>query len=56
MSTNLSELPKDLPRPLDDGAAAHLQGMRLPDVVLRATDGSEVSLAEIPGRATARSN
>jgi peroxiredoxin len=43
-------LPPDLPRPLDDGAARHLQGMMLPDVPLRATDGRDVSLARLPGR------
>jgi peroxiredoxin (alkyl hydroperoxide reductase subunit C) len=44
-------LPDDLPVPADDGAADHLRGAMLPDVVLRATDGSEVSLARLPGRA-----
>jgi peroxiredoxin len=43
-------LPADLPVPVDDGAAAHLAGMRLPDIALRATDGSTVSLAALPGR------
>jgi peroxiredoxin len=43
-------LPADLPVPVDDGAAAHLAGMRLPDVALQATDGSTVSLAALPGR------
>lgn len=50
MNTNFSELPKDLPRPVDDGAASHLQGMRLPELVLPATDGTGVDLAAIPGR------
>jgi peroxiredoxin len=39
-----------IPAPLDDGAAAHLEGMQVPDVALPATDGSEVSLAKIAGR------
>jgi len=39
----------ELPRPVDDGAAAHLPGARLPDVTLPATDGREVSLAALPG-------
>ena len=43
-------LPADLPVPVDDGAAAHLAGMRLPDIALQATDGSTVSLAALPGR------
>ena len=43
-------LPADLPVPVADGAAAHLAGMRLPDIALPATDGSTVSLAALPGR------
>ena len=50
MSTNLSELPTDLPRPVDDGAAAHLPGMTLPKVILPATNGASVDLSGIPGR------
>lgn len=50
MSTSLSELPKDLPRPVDDGAASHLQGMQLPAVALPTTNGSTVDLGGIPGR------
>jgi peroxiredoxin len=50
MNTNLSDLPKDLPHPLDDGAASHLEGMALPKVALRATNGAGVDLAGIPGR------
>jgi peroxiredoxin len=50
MSTNFSELPKDLPRPIDDGAASHLKDMRLPKVLLPATNGSNVDLAALGGR------
>lgn len=50
MSTNLSELPKDLPRPIDDGAASHLPGMKLPRVALVATNDATVDLGAIPGR------
>ena len=39
-----------IPAPVDDGAARHLQGVRVPDVALPATDGTQVSLAKIPGR------
>lgn len=46
----LTELPKDLPRPVDDGAASHLQGMSLPDLALRATDGTRVNIGAIAGR------
>jgi peroxiredoxin len=45
----LTTLPAGLPVPVDDGAAAHLAGMKLPHVALRATDGSDVDLAAIPG-------
>lgn len=45
-----ARLPDDLPVPVDDGAADHLTGLRLPDVALRATDGTLVSLARLPGR------
>jgi peroxiredoxin len=44
--TDYHALPPDLPVPVDDGAAEHLFGMRLPAVVLRATSGSEVDLAQ----------
>ena len=50
MSTNLSQLPSDLPCPVDDGAAADLEGSFLPGVVLRATDGASVNLGELKGR------
>src|SRR3954452_15416138 len=43
-------LPENLPQPVDDGAAAHLAGMALPDVALPATDGRSVSLARLRGR------
>lgn len=50
MSTNFSELPRELPRPVDDGAASHLPGLSLPQLVLPATDGTDVNLAVIPSR------
>lgn len=50
MSTNFFELPKDLPRPVDDGTASHLEGMKMPSVGLDATDGKTVDLGAIPGR------
>ena len=43
-------LPDGLPVPEDDGAADHLPGSRLPTVALRASDGTEVTLSELPGR------
>jgi peroxiredoxin len=45
-----TQLPDDLPVPQDDGAARHLFGMRLPDVVLSATDGGQVNLSRLAGR------
>jgi len=43
-------LPADLPAPQDDGAARHLAGLRLPSLVLPATDGSRVDLSKLGGR------
>jgi len=40
-------LPTGLPIPVDDGLAAHLQGMRLPDVSLESTRGEAVNLSSI---------
>jgi peroxiredoxin len=39
-----------IPAPPDDGAAAHLVGMRVPDVALAATTGVPISLAMLKGR------
>lgn len=50
MSTNLSQLPKDLPVPVDDGAASHLEGSFLPNLTLNSTDGASINLAELSGR------
>ena len=43
-------LPAELPAPQDDGGARHLAGMRLPSLVLAATDGSNVDLSKLSGR------
>jgi peroxiredoxin len=43
-------LPPDIPAPLDDGGARHLQGTRLPSVPLAAADGSQVDLSKLAGR------
>lgn len=49
---NLNEVDwSQLPKPEDDGAAAHLTGLRLEHVVLPATDGSNVDLADLQGQA-----
>jgi peroxiredoxin len=45
-----TDLPDDLPVPVDDGAADHLPGMALPPVALPATDGTTVRLDSLPRR------
>jgi peroxiredoxin len=39
-----------IPAPTDDGAAAHLAGMTMPPVALRATDDTMVTLSALKGR------
>jgi peroxiredoxin len=39
-----------IPAPSDDGGAAHLVGLRIPEVSLVATDDSTVTLSALPGR------
>lgn len=41
-------LPLDLPRPVDDGAAAHLPGRLIPDIEMLASDDSTVDLTAVP--------
>ena len=48
--TSLNQLPPDLPIPQDDGAANHLVGMSLPNLLLLTTIGKELNLGEIAGR------
>ena len=47
---NLYELPKDLPVPPNDGACAHLIGMRVPSIALPSTSGGTVDVSTLPGR------
>ncbi len=47
--TNLDQLPDDLPVPVDDGAASHLIGMRLPDLELQGTNGNSINPSKIDG-------
>ena len=49
-SDNLYELPRNLPAPVDDGACAHLEGMRIPSIPLMSTRGEKVDLAARSGR------
>ncbi len=39
MNQNLNQLPDGLPVPIDDGQAAHLVGLRLPNISLPCTNG-----------------
>jgi peroxiredoxin len=48
-SDNLYELPRDLPVPQDDGACAHLTGMKLPLVKLPSTGGNSIDLSTLKG-------
>jgi peroxiredoxin len=50
VNTDFFQLPKDLPVPIDDGAAAHLTGLRLPDVSLVCTNGRNVNIRDLTGR------
>ncbi len=44
-----TQLPADLPVPVDDGACAHLPGKRLPDIALLATSDQTVNLRRRAG-------
>lgn len=50
MSANLFPLPADLPVPVDDGGAAHLDQAFMPSISLPSTDGATVNLAAMEGR------
>jgi peroxiredoxin len=47
---NPLDLPPDLPVPVDDGACAHLRGMRVPSIQLPSTAGGAVDLSALAGR------
>jgi peroxiredoxin len=47
---NIYQVPKDLPIPIDDGACAHLAGLRIPSVPLNSTAGRIVDLASLSVR------
>ena len=46
---NLSQLPDNLPPPFDDGAASHLEGMRLCDMSFNATNNDVVNIQQLSG-------
>ncbi len=50
MNQIFTELPQDLPVPLDDGASDRLLGKNLPNVILASTSGNQINLADIKGR------
>lgn len=50
MAHDPTQLPTDLPRPVDDGAADHLPGMAVPALSLSATTGEPVNVAAASGR------
>ncbi|PSB55313.1 peroxiredoxin [Chamaesiphon polymorphus] len=45
----LTELPQDLPIPIDDGACDRLLGELLPPIALASTQGDRINLSIIPG-------
>ena len=45
--TSVSDLPPDLPRPVDDGACDHLPGMLMPSIQLPSTAGRLVDLGAL---------
>ncbi|KAH7000949.1 thioredoxin-like protein [Ilyonectria destructans] len=50
MSLDHAQVPKTIPRPVDDGLASHLLGSTIPaDLSLVSTQGTSVKLAELPG-------
>ncbi len=49
INMNLSELPKDLPVPVDDGAADHLSGIMLPHISLKATNADMIDIGSVTG-------
>ena len=46
---DLRKLPENLPPPIDDGAAAHLDLKRLPNLSLLATNNETVCISDISG-------
>lgn len=43
----LTDLPPNLPVPVDDGAADHLTGLAMPEVALHSTDGGLVGISAL---------
>jgi peroxiredoxin len=51
MGNDFGTLPEGLIEPVNDAAADHLRGFRLPSIKLQSTNGALISLAELSGRA-----
>jgi peroxiredoxin len=49
MAHDPTQLPANLPRPVDDGAADHLTGLAVPSVALPATTGGVLRVDLVPG-------
>ena len=47
-SGNYLGMPDNLPAPVDDGAADHLLGMKIPDLLLPTTSGGQINLFKLP--------
>lgn len=47
--TTLSDLPSDLPIPLDDGACDHLEGLQIPELILPSTNNDQINLSKLSG-------
>jgi len=47
MQQNLNALPESLPIPVDDGLAEHLFGLTFPDIILPATNGTQVHFSAL---------
>ncbi|MEN3219222.1 MerR family transcriptional regulator [Mycolicibacterium porcinum] len=50
--TEFTSLPAGLPVPVDDGAADHLVGLPIPDIVLASSRGASVRLRNLPAGRT----
>lgn len=50
MKDNLDFLPENLPVPIDDNACNHLLGLPLPDLTLKATNGTSIALRTLTGK------
>ena len=45
----LTDLPQDLPIPIDDGKCNHLTNSYLPDTILNSTKDEKINLSKLQG-------